>query len=342
MSHLAITRVDGDKVGAKPVRVGLLGASQIAPLAIIVPAARRDDVEVASVAARDPERAATFAAEHGISRVAATYDELISDPEIDLIYNGLPPVSHAPLGVSAMKAGRHVLCEKPFAMNAGEARRMVEVALQTHRLCVEGFHYFYHPLFSRVLEIVRSGRLGPLIAMSGAFDVEIPDVAGNIRHDLTLGGGALMDLGCYPLHMLRHIAGSEPQVVSANANVGRPGIDISMDAELQFSGIPARISCDMSAGVAIRAEFEVIGEKGRLHVNNPIHPYLGHQLTLVANGEERVEQVEGQSTFDHQLDAVVEAIRGGTTVPTGGADAVANMEAIDAIYTAAGLSPRGV
>ncbi|MCE8000009.1 MAG: Gfo/Idh/MocA family oxidoreductase [Rhodobiaceae bacterium] len=324
------------------VRVGLLGASQIAPLAIIAPAAKRDDVEVVSVAARDQERAAGFAAEHGIARVASTYEELVSDPEIDLIYNGLPPVSHAPLSVAALKAGRHVLCEKPFAMNASEARHMVEVALQTGRLCVEGFHYFYHPLFVRVLEIVRSGKLGPLVAMSAAFDVEIPDVAGNIRHDLALGGGALMDLGCYPLHMLRHIAGSEPQVLSASAKVGRPGIDLSMDAELQFSGIPARISCDMSTGVAIRAEFEVIGQKGRLHVNNPIHPYLGHQLSLVVDGDERTEQVEGQSTFDHQLDSVVQAIRGGPAPHTGGADAVANMEAIDAIYTAAGLSPRGV
>jgi predicted dehydrogenase len=329
-------------MGTEPVRVGLLGASQIAPLAIIAPAGRRDDVEVVSVAARDPERAASFAAEHGIARVAATYDELISDPEIDLIYNGLPPVSHAALSVLAMKAGRHVLCEKPFAMNAAEARGMVEVAQRTGRLCVEGFHYFYHPLFSRVIEIVRSGKLGPLIAMSGAFDVEIPDVAGNIRHDLALGGGALMDLGCYPLHMLRHIAGSEPQIISAQVRVGRPGIDLSMEAELQFSGIPARVSCDMSAGVAIRAEFEVIGQKGRLHVNNPIHPYLGHQLTLLVNGEETTEQVDGQSTFDHQLDAVVDEIRGGMAVSTGGADAVANMEAIDAIYTAAGLSPRGL
>ncbi len=326
----------------RAVRIGLLGASQIAPLAIIAPAARRDDAEIVSVAARDRERAASFAAEYGISRVATTYQELVSDPEIDLIYNGLPPSSHAALSVTAMKAGRHVLCEKPFALNAGEARHMVEMALQTGRVCVEGFHYFYHPLFARVLEIVRSGRLGPLIAMSGAFDVEIPDVAGNIRHDLALGGGALMDLGCYPLHMLRHIAGSEPQVLSAKAEVGRSGIDLSMEAELQFSGIPARISCDMNSGVAIRAEFEVIGQKGRLHVNNPIHPYLGHQLTLVVDGEEVTEQVDGQSTFDHQLDAVIQAIRGGPGVPTGGPDAVANMEAIDAIYTAAGLAPRGV
>eukprot|EP00439_Symbiodinium_sp_Y106_P089628 s1_g2164.t1 len=326
----------------KPVRIGLLGASQIAPLAVISPAAKRADVEVVSVAARDPERAASFASEHGIDRVAPTYESLLADPEIDLIYNGLPPVAHAPLSVAAMEAGRHVLCEKPFAMNAGEARQMAAAATRTGRLCIEGFHYFYHPLFARVLEIVRSGQLGALTAMSGVFDVEIPDVAGNIRHDLALGGGALMDLGCYPLHMLRHIAGSEPQVIDAKADQGAPGIDLAMAAELQFGGIPGRISCDMSPGVAIRAEIEVIGQKGRLHVNNPIHPYLGHKLTLVVDGAETIEEIGGNSTFDHQLDAVVSAIRDGAGLPTGGADAVANMVAIDEIYAIAGLTPRGL
>ncbi len=329
-------------MGENPVRIGLLGASQIAPLAVISPAAKRADVEVVSVAARDPDRAASFASEHGIDLVADSYEALIADPDIDLIYNGLPPVAHARLSVAAMEAGRHVLCEKPFAMNAGEARLMAEVAERTGRLCVEGFHYFYHPLFARVLEIVRSGQLGPLTAMSGVFDVEIPDVAGNIRHDLALGGGALMDLGCYPLHMLRHIAGSEPQVMEAKAEQGAPGIDLAMVAELQFNGIPGRISCDMSQRVAIRAEIEVIGQKGRLHVNNPIHPYLGHKLTLVLEGREIVEEVDGKSTFDHQLDAVISAIRDGSALPTGGADAVANMAAIDAIYAAAGLTPRGM
>ncbi len=327
---------------AQPVRIGLLGASQIAPLAVIAPAAKRDDVEIVSVAARDPERAESFASEYGIDRVADTYEALIADPDIDLVYNGLPPVAHAPMSVAAMEAGRHVLCEKPFAMNAGEARVMVQVAARTGRLCVEGFHYFYHPLCQRVLEIVRSRKLGALIAMSAVFNVEIPDSAGNIRHDLALGGGALMDLGCYPLHMLRHIAGTEPQILEAKAEQGAQGIDLAMSAELQFNGIPGRMSCDMSPGVAIRAEIEVIGQKGRLHVNNPIHPYLGHKLTLLVDGEETIEEVDGQSTFDHQLDAVISAIRGEGTVSTGGVDAVANMVAIDAIYAAAGLTPRGV
>ncbi len=328
-------------MGTSPVRIGLLGASQIAPLAIVVPSAKRDDVELVAIAARDRERAAAFAAEHGIGRAASTYDGLISDLKIDLVYNGLPPVSHASLSMAAMEAGAHVLCEKPFAMNAREARQMAEVSKRTGRLCVEGFHYFYHPLFARVLEIVRSGELGALVSMRAVFDVEIPDEAGNIRHDLALGGGALMDLGCYPLHMLRHIAGTEPAIVGARAKTGRPGIDLSMDAELSFDGVPARISCDMSPGVAIRAEIEVIGQKGRLHVNNPIHPYLGHKLTVQVEGAERFEEVEGQSTFDHQLQAVIDGIRSGEALPTGGSDAVANMEAIDAIYTAAGLSPRG-
>jgi predicted dehydrogenase len=328
-----------DKV---PVRIGLLGASQIAPLAVISPAANRGDVEVVAVAARNPERAAAFAEQHDVGRVVSSYDELVSDSSIDLIYNGLPPTSHAALSVEALESGRHVLCEKPFAMNATEARAMVAAAERTGRICMEGFHYFYHPLFARVLEIVRSGVLGPLVGLNGAFDVEIPDMDGNIRHDLALGGGALMDLGCYPLHMLRAIAGGEPVIVGATAKIGRPGIDLSMEAELAFDGVPAQISCDMSDGVDIRAEIEVIGERGSLHVNNPIHPYLGHQLSLTIDGKESQEQVEGRSTFDHQLQVLVDAIQSGEAVSTGGSDAIANMEAIDAIYIAAGLAPRGI
>lgn len=325
----------------RPVRIGLLGASQIAPLAVIAPAAKRDDVEVVAVAARNPERADAFAEQHGIPQVLSTYSELISNPDIDIIYNGLPPSSHAPLSVAAMEAGRHVLCEKPFALNVQEARQMVSVAERTTRICMEGFHYFYHPLFARVLEIVGSGSLGPLVRLKGMFDVEIPDVDGNIRHDLALGGGALMDLGCYPLHMLRQIVGSEPKIVRATARTGRAGIDLFMEADLMFEGVPAQISCNMSAGVAIRAEIEVVGERGRLHVNNPIHPYLGHQLSLSVDGNDTQEQVEGRTTFDHQMDVLVEAVQSGSVVPTSGSDAIANMGAIDAIYSAAGLAPRG-
>lgn len=184
--------------------------------------------------------------------------------------------------------------------------------------------------------------MGPLTSLWGVFDIAVPDGPGNIRHDLSLGGGALMDLGCYPLHMLRQIAGCEPEVREAKAKEGRAGIDLSMEATLSFDGVPATISCDMSDGVDFRAAIEVVGEKGRLHVNNPLHPYLGHLLTLEVDGVKTEETIEGKTTFEHQLDVVVAAIAGEGAVHTGGADAIGNMVSIDAIYRASGLARPGI
>jgi len=324
------------------VRVGILGASQIAPVAIIAPAVNRTDISIVAVAARDVERGKEFAEQYGIAEAYSNYSELISDPEIDLIYNGLPPSSHAELCIEAMAAGRHALCEKPFALNAQEARAMAAAADRANRLCIEGFHYFYHPLFARVQDIICSGILGPLTSLWGVFDIAVPDAPGNIRHELSLGGGALMDLGCYPLHMLRQIAGCEPEVIEARAKEGRVGIDLAMEARLSFDGVPGTISCDMSEGVDVRAALEVVGENGRLHVNNPLHPYLGHKLTLEVDGVKTEETVDGKTTFEHQLDVVVAAIAGEGAAHTGGADAIGNMVAIDAIYRASGLARPGL
>src|SRR3954471_11475035 len=147
---------------SRPLRFGVLGAAKIAPGALVQPAKLGPEATVDVVAARDPERARRYAAEQGIPRVARDYAEVIADPEIDVIYNPLPMNLHEYWTIEALRAGKHVLCEKPFAANAAEAERMVEVAAQTGRLLVEAFHYRYHPLFERVLQIVQSGELGPI------------------------------------------------------------------------------------------------------------------------------------------------------------------------------------
>ena len=139
----------------RPLRFGILGAAKIAPRGLIQPAQEGTEATVDVVAARDPERAAAFARENGIPRVAATYADVVADPDIDAIYNPLPMNLHAEWTIAALRAGKDVLCEKPFASNAVEAERMVEVAKETGRLLVEAFHYRYHPLFLRVLDIVR-------------------------------------------------------------------------------------------------------------------------------------------------------------------------------------------
>ncbi|MEL7022186.1 MAG: Gfo/Idh/MocA family oxidoreductase [Pseudomonadota bacterium] len=326
----------------QPIRIGLLGASRIAPAAIIEPTTGRDDFVVTAIAARSSERAAQFAREHRIETVFANYADLTSAANVDLVYNALPPAGHLEWTLAALAAGKHVLCEKPFAMNANEARVMVAVADDSRGALLEAFHYRFHPLFDRLLKQVRATEFGNIQRFDAHFNVAIPFVEGELRHVFELGGGALMDLGCYPLHWARTVFGFEPRIESAKATEGAPGIDLSMHAVLDFDGIEARISCDMSETVApgASAQLCVYGENQTVTVENPIAPHHGHQLIVEAGDRKEAVSVPGRSTYSHQLDHVAEVIAGEATALTGGADAVANMQAIDRIYTAAGLQPR--
>ncbi|MEO0983812.1 MAG: Gfo/Idh/MocA family oxidoreductase [Pseudomonadota bacterium] len=324
------------------VRVGLLGAAKIAPPAVIKPAAQRSDCEVVAVASRDRARGEAFAAEHGIAAIETDYEALVRRDDIDLVYNGLPPSRHKDLSIAALEAGKPVLCEKPFAMNAAEARAMVEAAGRADRPLIEAFHYRFHPVFQRVMEILSVGALGEVSAISATFTVAIPYRKGELRHTAALGGGALMDLGCYPLHWVRTVAGCEPDVISAVAHEKRPGVDVAMEADLAFpSGVSAKVSCSMARGAPFAALLKVTGAEASLTVVNPIAPHFGHEIRLTRDGETQSETVDGMTTYDHQLAHVIDVLGGRAAPITGGADAVANMAAVDAMYRAAGMKPRG-
>lgn len=324
------------------IKIGLLGAAKIAPPAIIEPAALRDDCTIISVATRDNARAVAFAETHSIPETDDSYEALIARSDIDLIYNALPPHRHADLSIAALKAGKAVLCEKPFAMNAAEAARMVAVAAETGGTLIEAYHYRFHPAFIRALEIVRSGVLGELTEVTAKFNVEIPYKEGELRHTLSIGGGSLMDLGCYPLHWARTLIGQEPAVASAEAVCEQDNVDLSMSAVLAFpGGARGDISCSMAPGVETAAYFDLKGREGNLMMINPLAPHMGHQIKRTRNGETTTETVDANTTYDHQLAHVMDVIQSGASPLTGGADAVASMTAIDAIYTAAGLRPRG-
>lgn len=324
------------------IRIGILGAARIAPKSLIPQVKRRDDCTILAVAARDGAKGRAYAEAHGIPEVVESYDALIARPDIDLIYNALPPNRHADLSIAALEAGKHVLCEKPFAMNATEARAMADAAARTGRHLIEGFHYRFHPMFLDILEQVRSGAIGKICAMKAEFSVTIPHAPDELRHRPDLGGGAMMDLGCYPLHWLRTVAGSEPELVSARIEEGTPGIDLVTEAELEFpGGVPARLRTSMKPGQKVRAFLAIKGSEGMLRAMNPLHPSRGHWISIQKDGEARRYTVDGETTFDHQLAHVMDVIAGRAAPLTGGADAVANMALIDAIYEAGGLKPRG-
>ncbi|KUH75822.1 oxidoreductase [Mycolicibacterium novocastrense] len=325
--------------GAK-VRIGILGAARIAPLALINPAKDNPEVSVVAVAARDRDRAQSFAAEHGIPRVYDSYDALIADPGIDAIYNPLPNSLHGKWTRAAVTAGKHVLCEKPFTANAAEAREIADLANQSDRVVMEAFHYRYHPLTLRIEEIIASGELGALNRVEASLCFPLPKFS-DIRYDYSLAGGATMDAGCYAVDIVRTFGGSTPEVVSAQAKLRDPMVDRAMTADLRFAGgHTGRIRCSMWSSRLLEMSAKVVGDKGRLSVINPVMPHAFHRLSVRSAKGKRVERFSRRPSYAYQLDAFVSAVLRGERVRTTAQDAVETMVVIDAIYRAAGLPLR--
>ena len=323
-------------MGEQPLRLGVLGAARIAPMALLTPARRVPGVEVVAVAARDRARAAAFAARHRIPRVHPTYEALLADPEIDAIYNPLPNSLHAPWTIRALESGKHVLCEKPFSATVAEAEAMAAAAARSGRVLMEAFHYRYHALFARMRALLRAGEIGTVQRLEAWFFIPLLK-RNDIRWRADLAGGALMDTGCYTVHLLRHLAEAEPAVVSARALWTRGGVDRWLTADLRFPGDrSARLTCSLLSSVPLRMSARVTGSGGTLRVFNPIAPQFFHRLRLDTPTGRRVERVAGPASYDAQLIAFVGAVRRGESIPTDPPDSIANMRVIEAIYAAAG------
>ncbi|HEY2051968.1 MAG TPA: Gfo/Idh/MocA family oxidoreductase [Caulobacteraceae bacterium] len=318
-----------------PIRIGLLGASRIAPPAVIEPARQDGRFVVTAVAARDPDRARAYAQTHGVAVAAADYGELIHRDDVDVVYNGLPPAGHAEWSIAALEAGKAVLCEKPFARDASDARAMVEAATRAGRPLLEAFHNRFHRVMREAESLVRQQRLGRIIRASANFEVPIARTLGELRWSREQGGGALMDLGTYPLHALRTLLGEEPRIISAQARF-EDGVDAELSGRLAFpSGAEAEIACSMIAERPM-ARLEVVGDRGTLEIVNFVAPQRGCRFVVTIDGVADERPTEGPSTYAAQLDHLHEVIHGGSQPLTGGADALAQMQAIDALYEAAG------
>ena len=327
------------------LRIGILGAARIAPRGIVKPANDLLGVEVVAVASRDLERARTFAAQHSIPIALGSYAELIARDDLDLVYVPLPPSAHLEWCTAALANGKHVLVEKPFANNAQDAAQMAAAARAAGRHLIEGFHYRFHPLFGTALAAVRGGAIGRIRHVEAIFNANLPDTPGELRYIEELGGGALMDLGCYCMHWIRTVTADEPTVVSARARCTTPGVDLAIEAELALtSGPTASLKCSMQPedGVLFR-RLRVIGDQGVLEMDNPVSPHAGASLSIESDAPSSPQLVSGgETTFHYQLRHVLEVIEGRAQPLTGGEDAVNNMRAIDAVYLAAGLRPRGL
>jgi predicted dehydrogenase len=324
-----------------PLRIGILGAAKIAPAALIKPARSVDEVDVVAIAARDPAKANKFAKKHGIGRVHDSYEALLADPAIDAVYNPLPNGLHGKWTIAALEAGKHVLCEKPFTANADEAIEVAQVEARAGLVVMEAFHYRYHPLADRLVEIVQDGTLGEIEHIHTWM--VIPLLArSDIRWQLNLAGGSTMDVGCYAIHLLRTLAQAEPEVIGASARERSIGVDRWLEADMTFpDGSSGRITVSMLSRQFLRLGAEVKGSKGTMRVFNPYAPQFFHRLTVRTNaGRQKQPRFPRQATYLYQLRAFAGAVLRGEPVKTGTDDAIANMRVIDAAYRAAGMEPR--
>lgn len=311
------------------LRIGLVGASRVASFAIIAAAREIEGVEVVAVAARDPARARAYAEEHGLGKVHADYASLYADPGIDLVYIGTPPSLHAGQAMAAIEAGKAVLVEKPFALSSKEARRVAARAAERNIPVFEAMHSPHHHLFGRVTDLIDAGTLGSLRHIDAVFDAPI-DQEDPIRWRAEFGGGALMDLGVYPLALVRRLAGEDFAVRSVTA-VMRSGVDESFAAELVYAnGVTARIASTMKPlkpALTLRIE----GDDGVLTIRNPYVPQIGHLLTLETRGQVTTETVEGPGSYAAQLAVVRRTLVEAEPFPYPADDFVRSMEAIEAI-----------
>ena len=307
------------------VRLGLVAASRIAVPAIVEPVADVDGVELVAVAARDLGRAQEAAAEWGADRAYGSYEELLADPDVDAVYIGTPASLHREWAIAAIEAGKHVLCEKPFAANADDARLIADVANGSDVVVMEAFHWRYHPYAAQIREVLDSGVLGRIDRIEAAFDIPEGRIGrDDIRWNLALGGGATMDLGCYSIQWARFAAGADPDVVSAEAVCPVDGVDGSLVAELRWpSGVTGSVSSSMiHDGEEFVVFLRVSGEQGTMTATNPLAPQKGDARITVETGDgTQTYDVATSATYYHQLVAFRDAI-------------------VDACYRAAGLDPR--
>jgi len=324
------------------LRWGILSTADIARKKVIPGIRRADRCRITAIASRDLARAQAAASEAGIPRVHGSYEALLADPEVDAVYIPLPNHLHAEWTIAAARAGKHVLCEKPLAMTAADAERMISAADSAGVRLMEAFMYRLHPSWVAVVELVRSGRIGRLVAVQSWFSYHNDDPT-NIRNILEAGGGALFDIGCYNVNLSRLLFDAEPERVEATI-VRDPasGVDVLTSGLLDFpGGGVATFTCTTRAEDDQRVH--VYGTEGRISVGIPfnIPPDRPTHVFVTHGGEPPVDPATERLTFDAtdpyavEAAAFAEAILDGTPTPVPPADAVANLRVIEAIFAAA-------
>ena len=322
------------------VRWGVLGVARIATLKVIPAMQQGALTEVYGIASRDRARAAEAAAALGIPKAYGSYEEMLADPRIEAVYNPLPNHLHVPLSIRAAEAGKHVLCEKPIAMDAAQAAGLMAARDRTGVIIGEAFMVQAHPQWTRAVELVRSGRIGALRAARGSFGYFNPTPA-NIRNILAYGGGALMDIGCYAVKTSRMMFGQEPRrVAAAMARDAGFGTDILTSAVLEYPSGHCVFTCGTQ--VAPNQSMEFIGTTGRLWLDIPFNAIPGEISRLrIDDGSDLrgsgivTEEFAPCDQYTLQGDLFSRAIREGGAPPVPLEDSILNMAVLDALFRSA-------
>jgi len=321
---------------ADAVRWGILGAARIAVKHVIPAIETSGHSRIEAVASRDRAAAERVAAQFGIPRACGSYEALLADPKIDAVYIPLPNHLHVPWSLRAIDAGKHVLCEKPIGLTAAEASRLADAASRSSRLKVmEAFMYRFHPQWQRARELVSEGAIGNVRAIHTWFSYFNVDPT-NVRNMKDIGGGALMDIGCYGISVARFITGREPRRVSAISDIDPTfGTDRLTTAILDFGDAIGSFTSATQLGRHQRVD--IGGSDGTIEIEIPFNPPIDRRCTIVLRRGDRVEPIalERANQYERQFAAFSCAVLADQPVPTPLADAVANMQVIDAIRESA-------
>jgi predicted dehydrogenase len=320
------------------LRWGILSTADIARTKVIPGIQRAERCQVVAIASRDAARAQSVAAEMRIRRAHGSYEELLADPEVDAVYIPLPNHLHAEWTIRAVRAGKHVLCEKPLALTSDDAQRMIAAAEASGVLLMEAFMYRLHPSWTAVCDLVASGRIGHLLAVQSWFSY-FNDDAANIRNIREAGGGALFDIGCYSVNLSRLLFAGEPQRVLASIfRDPETGVDVLTSGVLEFAQGVATFTCSTRAEDDQRVH--IYGTAGRIAIEIPfnIPPDRPTNVFVTSGGDPPVNPSTEHLTFAIADPYAVEATRfaaavlDGSPIPVPPADAVANLRVIERLF----------
>ena len=317
------------------LRWGILSTAKIGRGAVIPAIHHSANGDVVAVASRDADRAREFAAANGIPRAHGTYEALVEDDGVDAVYIPLPNGMHLEWTLRCAEAGKHVLCEKPLGLDAAECDAMAAAGERAGVVCMEAFMYRFHPRIDRVLELIARGAIGELRSIYSAFTFKLtrPD---DIRWIPELGGGSLMDVGCYCVNVSRTMARAEPVEVQAVATWTDRGVDAQLAGLLRFEqGVTAQFDCALS--MERREVFHVAGTDGHLEIAGAFSPGTG-DVTIEeyhGRGLAASHPVAGADEYRLMVEHFAACVASGTPVRYPLAEAAANMRAIEALYRSA-------